>query len=246
MLDDTLVEINNSLAECIDVCIDNAFIANIGTVGGSVVYNKGTMSAAIIAEAMGSMRNGNQIKRKAYIPRACIYEPVCSLCALKEYQVLRNVLIAEMNELEHQLKDKQNVLSVKESLLMTLKRIQSGLEVGERTTRSKSQYILAIILKETENCMMNSEKTEVINVTSAGKPTLGLSFMKSMGKNIRQIPIMLTSDRIILSCWMLTVINSHKGHLNNLAYHTPILNGDFPWLSDRILRARCFDYSPSD
>lgn len=58
MLEDTLVEINNALAECIDVCIDNAFIQQIGTFGGSIVYNKGTMSAAMIAEAMGSMRNG--------------------------------------------------------------------------------------------------------------------------------------------------------------------------------------------
>ena len=62
MLEDTLVEINNALAECIDICIDNAFIANIGTYGGSIAYDKGTMSASMIAEAMGSMRNGNRRK----------------------------------------------------------------------------------------------------------------------------------------------------------------------------------------
>jgi hypothetical protein len=80
MLDDTLVEINNSLAECIDICIDNAFIANIGTIGGSIVYNKGTMSAAIIAEAMGSLRNGT------CEPVALIIHPVIEADLLQDSQ----------------------------------------------------------------------------------------------------------------------------------------------------------------
>jgi hypothetical protein len=76
MQEDTLVEINNALAECIDVCIDNAFIANIGTIGGSIVYAGGTFSAAMIAEAMGSMRNGN--RRGLKRPRDRIMRACCS------------------------------------------------------------------------------------------------------------------------------------------------------------------------
>ncbi len=81
MLEDTLVEINNALAECIDVCIDNAFIANIGTRGGgSIVYAAGTMSAAMIAEAMGSMRNGT------CEPVALIIHPVVEADLLQDSQ----------------------------------------------------------------------------------------------------------------------------------------------------------------
>jgi hypothetical protein len=80
MLDDTLVELNNALAECIDICIDNFFVANIGTYGGSIVYNKGTMSAAMIAEAMGSMRNGT------CEPVALIIHPVIEADLLQDSQ----------------------------------------------------------------------------------------------------------------------------------------------------------------
>jgi len=80
MLEDTLVEINNALAECIDICIDNAFIANIGTYGGSVVYHNGTMSAAMIAESMGSMRNGT------CEPVALIIHPVIEADLLQDSQ----------------------------------------------------------------------------------------------------------------------------------------------------------------
>ena len=81
MLDDTLNEINNALAECIDICIDNAFIANIGTRGGgSIVYAAGTFSAAIIAEAMGTMRNGT------CEPVALIIHPVIEADLLQDSQ----------------------------------------------------------------------------------------------------------------------------------------------------------------
>ena len=60
VVEDTITELNESLMSCLDTCIDNAFIANIlaGTVGGTVAKGGGTMSAATIAETMGSMRNG--------------------------------------------------------------------------------------------------------------------------------------------------------------------------------------------
>jgi len=55
---DTLTEINNALASCLDVCIDNAFIANI--LGEGSTLDKGTAyhTAADIAEAIGTMRSG--------------------------------------------------------------------------------------------------------------------------------------------------------------------------------------------
>lgn len=58
MIEDTLVEINNSLASCLDECIDNAFIANIVGTGSTISYGTAYITPANIAEAMGSMRNG--------------------------------------------------------------------------------------------------------------------------------------------------------------------------------------------
>jgi hypothetical protein len=58
MVPDTITELNNALAECIDICIDNAFIANI--MGNGSTLDKGTahITAAFIAEAIGSVRSG--------------------------------------------------------------------------------------------------------------------------------------------------------------------------------------------
>jgi hypothetical protein len=58
MIEDTLVEINNSLASCLDECIDNAFIANLVGTGSTISYGTAYITPANIAEAMGSMRNG--------------------------------------------------------------------------------------------------------------------------------------------------------------------------------------------
>ncbi len=58
MIPDTITELNNALAECIDICIDNAFIANIIGLGSTLVKGTGYITAAIIAEAIGTMRSG--------------------------------------------------------------------------------------------------------------------------------------------------------------------------------------------
>ena len=58
MVPDTITELNNALAECIDICIDNAFIANIIGQGSTLVKGTGNMTAAWIAEAIGTMRSG--------------------------------------------------------------------------------------------------------------------------------------------------------------------------------------------
>jgi len=58
MIEDTLTEINNSLASCLDTCIDNAFIANIRGSGSTVDKGTAYITAAFIAETMGSMRSG--------------------------------------------------------------------------------------------------------------------------------------------------------------------------------------------
>jgi hypothetical protein len=58
MVEDTIDEVNASLASCIDHCVDNAFIANL--VGAGSTLDKGTayITPAHIAEAIGSMRSG--------------------------------------------------------------------------------------------------------------------------------------------------------------------------------------------
>lgn len=55
---DTITELNNSLATCLDACIDNAFIANI--MGHGSTLDKGTayITPADIAEGIGTMRSG--------------------------------------------------------------------------------------------------------------------------------------------------------------------------------------------
>ena len=58
MVPDTITELNNALAECIDICIDNAFIANIIGQGSTLVKGTGNITAAWIAEAIGTMRSG--------------------------------------------------------------------------------------------------------------------------------------------------------------------------------------------
>lgn len=58
MVEDTITEINNSLASCLDECIDNAFIANIMGLGSTLDKGLGTYDPNWIAEAMGTMRSG--------------------------------------------------------------------------------------------------------------------------------------------------------------------------------------------
>ena len=58
MVPDTITELNNALAECIDICIDNAFIANIIGLGSTLDKGTAYITAAHIAEAIGTMRSG--------------------------------------------------------------------------------------------------------------------------------------------------------------------------------------------
>ena len=58
MIPDTITELNNSLASCLDTCIDNAFIANILGLGGTLVKGTNVITPADIAEAIGTMRSG--------------------------------------------------------------------------------------------------------------------------------------------------------------------------------------------
>ena len=58
MVVDTITELNEELASCLDVCIDNAFIANLIGLGATVDKGTAYITAADIAETMGSMRNG--------------------------------------------------------------------------------------------------------------------------------------------------------------------------------------------
>jgi len=79
---DTITELNNSLASCLDTCIDNAFIANLKALGAGTVGVglEGTMNAAKIAEAIGSMRNGT------CEPVAMIIHPVVEAKLLADSQ----------------------------------------------------------------------------------------------------------------------------------------------------------------
>jgi len=58
MVEDTVTELNNSLASCLDTCIDNAFIANIIGQGYTVDHGTNIIDPAWIAETIGSVRNG--------------------------------------------------------------------------------------------------------------------------------------------------------------------------------------------
>lgn len=58
MVADTIVELNESLAECIDHCIDNAFIANLIGLGSTLDKGTAYITPANIAEAIGTMRTG--------------------------------------------------------------------------------------------------------------------------------------------------------------------------------------------
>lgn len=58
MVEDTITEINNSLASCLDECIDNAFIANLRGIGSTVDKGTAYITPAFIAETIGSVRNG--------------------------------------------------------------------------------------------------------------------------------------------------------------------------------------------
>lgn len=58
MIPDTVTELNNALAECLDICIDNAFIANIIGTGSTLTKGTAYITAAVIAEGIGTMRSG--------------------------------------------------------------------------------------------------------------------------------------------------------------------------------------------
>jgi len=82
VVEDTITELNENLMACLDTCIDNAFIANIfaGSVGGTVDKGTAYMSAATIAEAIGSMRNGT------CEPVALIIHPVVEATLMQDSQ----------------------------------------------------------------------------------------------------------------------------------------------------------------
>lgn len=58
MVVDTLTEMNNSLASCLDTCIDNAFVANIIGLGSTLDKGTAYITPDDIAEAIGTMRTG--------------------------------------------------------------------------------------------------------------------------------------------------------------------------------------------
>lgn len=58
MVEDTITEMNNSLASCLDTCIDNAFIANIIGLGSTLDKGTAYITPDDIAEAIGTMRSG--------------------------------------------------------------------------------------------------------------------------------------------------------------------------------------------
>ena len=57
VVEDTITEVNNSLLTCLDNCIDNAFIANLTGLGSTLVKGTANIVAAVIAEAIGTMRS---------------------------------------------------------------------------------------------------------------------------------------------------------------------------------------------
>jgi hypothetical protein len=58
MVADTITEINNSLASCLDTCIDNHFIGVAMGLGSTLDKGLGTYDPNWIAEAIGTMRSG--------------------------------------------------------------------------------------------------------------------------------------------------------------------------------------------
>jgi len=69
MVEDTITAMNESLASCLDVCIDNAFIANITGKGSTLTKGTAYITPSDIAEAMGTMRSGILVKRSLVIAR---------------------------------------------------------------------------------------------------------------------------------------------------------------------------------
>lgn len=58
MIPDTITQLNDAMIECLDVVIDQAFIANITGKGGTLVGGTAYITPALIAEAIGTMRAG--------------------------------------------------------------------------------------------------------------------------------------------------------------------------------------------
>jgi len=57
VVEDTITELNENLMTCLDTCIDNAFIANIMGLGSTLSKGTAYITAADIAEAIGTMRS---------------------------------------------------------------------------------------------------------------------------------------------------------------------------------------------
>jgi hypothetical protein len=81
VVEDTITELNETLMNCLDTCIDNAFIANIMDNHGSTM-TKGTayLTGAVIAEGIGTMRNGT------CEPVALIIHPVVEARLMQDSQ----------------------------------------------------------------------------------------------------------------------------------------------------------------
>jgi hypothetical protein len=80
VVEGTITEVNNSLLTCLDNCIDNAFIANITGKGSTYIISPGTLTAALIAKAMGTMRMGT------CEPVALIIHPVVEASLMQDSQ----------------------------------------------------------------------------------------------------------------------------------------------------------------
>jgi hypothetical protein len=58
VVEDTLVAINDSLSECIDVMVDQSFISGLVGKGGTLDLGTAYMTPGVIAQAIGTMRTG--------------------------------------------------------------------------------------------------------------------------------------------------------------------------------------------
>ena len=223
VVEDTITELNENLMTCLDTCIDNAFIANIMGLGSTLTKGTANITAAHIAEAIGTMRSGILVKRKILILRACIHEPVYLSCELSVNQEKQHVQSVDLNLSAHLVKDKRNVEIVVKKLLLTRKLINSGSKIGEKITLKKLNYIISLASKGTENYMQNLDGKEETNVTSVDSPIPDLNSTKSTGKNIPKIQFTtLATDSMTSFCSTLDAIKPHNGLSTNLVY--PILN----------------------
>ena len=157
---DLITELNAGLGSCLERQIDNYFfdVARTNACTAGTLLSGVPLSGSLIAEAMGSMRNGNQCKWKDLNNSTHINIPiiVVLICVDSENQHKPHVLNVAILEKQNQLKDKLNVPNADIISYLTTRDLENINANGTKQTLRNIKLEWRDIVKNLPNYIINS------------------------------------------------------------------------------------------